>query len=55
MKIEVNTDFDELFLEIMTAQHEKQREHPNNKDPAAQTETSRRNIPHQRTRQRGSR
>ena len=55
MKIEVNTDFDELFLEIMTAQNEKQREHPTNKDPVKQTETSRRSIPRQRTRQRGSR
>lgn len=55
MKIEENTDFDELFMGIMTAQHEKQRKHPNNKDPAAQTETSRRSIPHQRNRQRGSR
>ena len=51
MKIEVNTDFDELFMEIMTAQHE----HPNNKDPAKRTETSQRNTPHQRTRQRGYR
>lgn len=55
MKIEVNTDFDELFMEIMTAQNEKQKEHPHNKDPVAQTETSQRNIPHRRTRQRGYR
>lgn len=55
MKIEVDTDFDELFLEIMTAQHEKQREQPNNKDPAKQTETSHRNTPHQNTRKRGYR
>ena len=55
MKIEVNTDFDELFMEIMTAQHEKLREQPNNKDPAKRTETSQRNTPHQRTRQRGYR
>ena len=55
MNNEVNTDFDELFMEIMTAQHEKQREQPNNKDPAKRTETSHRNTPHQKTRKRGYR
>lgn len=55
MKIEVDTDFDELFMEIMTAQHEKQIEQPNNKDPAEQTETRQRNTPHQKTRKRGYR
>lgn len=57
MKIEVDTDFDELFMEIMTAtaQHEKQREQPNNKDPAKRTETSHRNTPHQKARKRGYR